>query len=113
MLSAVGAWAVPVWEPAVSGAAVEVWVREGVGLSSAGIGVGERVKVAGAVAVAVPDADSSVGVGDRTKVVGEGVSEGTPGGSVGACAGGGFVGLTAVPVLVEPVGVMVGMVWFR
>jgi len=99
--------------PAVCTGAAGVSVRVGVGPPPVGGDVEVGVEVAGPVAVAVPDAGSSVGVDDATVLVGEGVSEGTPGGSVGSWVGGGRVGLVAVGVLVAPVGVIVGMVWFR
>ena len=83
------------------------------GLPAAGSEVGVRVEVARPVAVAVPGAGVSVGVDDVAGLVGEGVSEGTPGRSVGVWVGDGTVGLLAVAVLVAPVGVIVGMVWFR
>jgi hypothetical protein len=113
VLSGVGTGAVPVAEPSVGGAAVDVCTRVGVGLPPVDRGVGEGVEVAGPVAVAVPVVGRSVGVKDGANVVGEGVSEGTPGGSVGVGLGGGSVGLVAVGVFVAPVGVIVGMVWFR
>jgi hypothetical protein len=75
--------------------------------------VGEGLDVAGPVAVAVPVVGRSVGVDDGAWAVGEGVSDGTLGGSVGVWVGGGSVGLATVGVLVAPVGVMVGMVWFK
>jgi hypothetical protein len=97
----------------VGGAVIEVWAGVGVWLPAVGRGVGEREAVARLVVVAAPKVGSSVGVDDGTELVGTGVSEGTPGGSVGARVGGGAVGLLAVGVLVAPVGVIVGMVWFR
>jgi len=98
---------------AVGDSVVEVWAGGGVWLPAVGRGVDEREAVARLVAVAAPKVGSSVGVDDGTELVGTGVSEGTPGGSVGAWVGGGAVGLLAVGVLVAPVGVIVGMVWFR
>lgn len=95
----------------------EVWAGGGVWLPTVGKGVGERNTVAELAAVLVAvvalNVGSSVGVADGTELVGTGVSEGTPGGSVGTWVGGGAVGLPAVGVLVAPVGVIVGMVWFR
>jgi hypothetical protein len=89
---------------------VEVCVEVGVGPPAVGGSVGVRVGVAGSVAVAEPDVGVSVGVTVGTVLVGDGVSEGWPGGSVGAWVGGGSVGLLTVGVLVAPVGVIVGMV---
>lgn len=114
---AVGEWAVgdvvAVGGLAVGDACVAVWVEDGVGLPMVGTGVGERDAVADLVAVAAPNVGSSVEVGDGSELVGAGVSEGTPGGAVGARVGGGAVGTLAVGVLGAPVGVIVGMVWFR
>jgi len=102
--------AVAVAGPAVGDAVAEVCVGGGVWLPAVGWGVGEKETVAGLVAVAVPKVGSSVGVDDGTELVGDGVSEGTPGGSVGALVGGGAVGLLSVGVLVALVGVIVGIV---
>ena len=110
--SAVGD-AVAVTGSAVGDAVVEVCAGIGVWLPAVAKAVGVREAVARLVAVATPSVGSSVGVGDGTALVGAGVSEGTPGGFVGAWVGGGAVGLLAVGVLVAPVGVIVGMVWFR
>jgi hypothetical protein len=74
------------------------------------VDVGDREAVGKLVAVTEAVAGLLVGVGDGTVPVGDGVLEGT---SVGTDVGGGDVGLAAVGVLVAPVGVIVGMVWFR
>ena len=81
------------------------------GVLGKGVELGEAVAML--VAVAAPSVGSSVGVDDGTELVAAGVSDGIPGGSVGASVGGGAVGLLAVGVLVAPVGVIVGIVWFR
>jgi hypothetical protein len=94
----------------VGSTVAEDCVRGGVWLPAVGWGVGVKEAVAGLVAVAVPKVDSTVGVDDGSELVGYGVSEGTPGGSVGALVGGGAVSLAAVGVLVAPVGVIVGIV---
>ena len=98
---------------AVGDSFVEVWVGGGVWLPAVGKGVELGEAVAMLVAVAAPSVGSSVGVDDGTELVAAGVSDGIPGGSVGASVGGGAVGLLAVGVLVAPVGVIVGIVWFR
>ena len=100
---------------AVGSTAVDDCVGVGVAVvpPAVGNGVEVRVEVAGPVAVAAPDVGVYVGVDDGPGLVGAGVLEGTPGGSVGTWVGGGTVGLLAVGVLVAPVGVIVGMVWFR
>jgi hypothetical protein len=102
--------AVAVAGPAVGDAVAEACVGGGVWLPAVDKGVGEREAVAGLEPVAAPNVGSPVGVDDGTELVGDGVSEGTPGGSVGALVGGGAVGLLAVGVLVAPVGVIVGIV---
>ena len=81
--SGVGTGAVPVAEASVGGTAVKVCARVGVGLLPVGSGVGEWAEVAVLVAVAAPGVCASVGVDDGAKAVGEGVSDGTLGGSVG------------------------------
>jgi hypothetical protein len=75
--------------------------------------VGVAEAVASLVAVATLDVGSSVAVADGTGLLAVGVSVITTGGSVGSWVGSGFVGWLAVGVLVAPVGVAVGMVWFR
>jgi len=93
-------------------------VGEGVTVASAdavavtGIGDGDRDTVGKPVAVvgAEPAPGSSVTAGEGSDVlVGDKVPVGT---SVCVEVGGRDAGLVAVGVLVAPVGVMVGMVWF-
>jgi hypothetical protein len=71
------------------------------------------VSVASLVAVTELDVGSPVAVTDEAGLVAVGVSVTLTGGSVGSRVGKVFVGWLAVGVLVAPVGVAVGIVWFR
>jgi hypothetical protein len=82
----------------------------GVWLPAVGEGVGEGEVDGPVVAVAAPEVDSLVGDDAGSELVAVGVSDGTTGGSVGVCVGGGTACLVDVGVLVAPVGVAVGMV---
>ena len=82
-------------------------------MATAGRVVGVSGAVAPLVAVAELDVGSPVAVAEGAGLVAVGVSVAIAGGSVGSWVGGSFVGWLAVGVLVAPVGVAVGMVWFR